>query len=101
MLRYTHPARHPSLILVEALDLGQVCGWGVLHLETLLVKKDSQRSSSSVALVEDTQQQLWANFTGKWKHIYQCKAIMVVLVNTTNRPASMLTPVVGTTGTVW
>lgn len=36
------PAGHPSLILVEALDLSQVSGRGALHLETLLGKKDSQ-----------------------------------------------------------
>ena len=36
MMLYTDPARHPSLILVEALDLGQVGGWGALYLETLL-----------------------------------------------------------------
>lgn len=33
---HTDPARHHSLILVEALDLGQVSGRGALHLETLL-----------------------------------------------------------------
>jgi len=38
---FTDPARHPSLILVEALDLGQVSGWRALHLETLLETKDS------------------------------------------------------------
>lgn len=43
------PARHPSLILVEALDLGQVSGRGALHLETLLRKKHSQRTESNVA----------------------------------------------------
>lgn len=41
MLR-ADPAGHPSLILVAALDLGQVDGGGALHLETLLGKKDSQ-----------------------------------------------------------
>lgn len=35
---YTDPARHPSLILVEAPDLSQVSGGGALHLETLLWK---------------------------------------------------------------
>lgn len=43
---YTDPARHPSLILIEALDLGQVSGRGALHLETLLGTKDSQRVRS-------------------------------------------------------
>lgn len=41
---YTDPARHPALVLVEALDLSQVSGRGALHLETLLGKKDSQRT---------------------------------------------------------
>lgn len=39
MMLYTDPARHPSLILVEALDLSQVSGWGTLYLETLLGEK--------------------------------------------------------------
>ena len=40
VLLHTDPAGHPSLILVEALDLGQVSGRGALHLETLLRMKD-------------------------------------------------------------
>lgn len=49
VLCYTDPARHPSLILVEALDLGQVRGRGALHLEALLGTEDSQRTRSSAA----------------------------------------------------
>lgn len=37
---HTYPARHAALVLVKALDLGQVNGWGALHLEAFLVMKD-------------------------------------------------------------
>lgn len=36
MFIQTDPTGHPSLVLVEALDLGQVGGRGALDLETLL-----------------------------------------------------------------
>lgn len=49
VLLYTDPTRHPSLILVEALDLSQVGGWGALYLETLLGTNDSQRIESKAA----------------------------------------------------
>lgn len=48
----TDPTRHPSLILVEAFDLGQVSGWGALHLETLLWENILQRIESAHAEVE-------------------------------------------------
>ena len=42
----TDPSGNPSLVLVEALDLGQVSGWGTLHLEALLGDRDAQRPGS-------------------------------------------------------
>ena len=39
----SYPARNSTLVLIQALDLGQVLGGGALHLKTLLWMKDSQR----------------------------------------------------------
>lgn len=46
MMFYTDPARHPSLVLVEALDLGQISGGGALHLEALLRQTPPHRGHS-------------------------------------------------------
>lgn len=79
MMLYTDPARHPALILVEALDLSQVSGRGALHLETLLRKKNSQRTESKVAFD-------WVNFINNpeiwldWRHIYQRTASEAIIV---------------------
>lgn len=78
----TDPARHPSLILIEALDLGQVSGRGALHLETLLGTKDSQRIRSR-------------RYT-----VCRYKPLLPALVNTANRTVAVPTPLsVATTGT--
>lgn len=92
VLCYTDPARHPSLILVEALDLSQVCGRGALHLETLLGMKDSS---------------FWLTFISNWRHIYQCTPSKAIIARASkhnwHKPpsVSMLTPLsVATTRTV-
>lgn len=41
-LSCTDPACYSSLILVETLDLGQICGRGTLHLETILIEENKQ-----------------------------------------------------------
>lgn len=42
-MQSTDPTRHPSLVLVEALDLDQISGRRAFHLETLLRENVSHR----------------------------------------------------------
>lgn len=53
VLGSTDPACHSTLVLVEALDLGQVCRRWTLHLETLLEErrwnKAGQRAAQTIA----------------------------------------------------
>ena len=62
---HTDPARHPSLILVEALNLGQVSGRGALHLETLLRTEDRQRNQNSFIQIRRSFWLIFINVSGE------------------------------------
>lgn len=79
---YTDPASHPSLILVEALNLGQVSGRGALDLETLLGEKDSQAAFNWVHFFNNPER--WLDWRHVYKHSHHVKLLLPALVNTTN-----------------
>lgn len=83
----TDSARHSSLILVEALDFGEVSGRGALHLEAFLYGTEFRENQVRLG----------------FSHTYQCTASKAILgfAGKRNRQkppsVSMLTPLTAAT----